>query len=139
MKFSEISSEVWETNQMFWDTCLLPVTALTGTETPVEATLALEKLRDVMEPIEVSFRGRLVTYPAFHYIGDDSSFQTSLVNLCIKLKESAFRFVLIVSTDIVLDKIAVSSADAILTREEVNSGAFKSIVMNVWQGPVNDA
>ena len=133
MKFSEISSELWETNQTFWDTCLLPVTLLTGKETPVETTLALEKLRDVMEPIEITFRGRLVTYPAFHYFGNDSFFQTSLDKLCTELKVNSFKFVVIVSTDIVLDKTAVSSADVILTKEEVNSGDFKSIVMNVWQ------
>jgi 23S rRNA (pseudouridine1915-N3)-methyltransferase len=139
MKFSEISSEVWDANQMFLDTCLLPITALTGTETPMEITMALEKLRDVMEPIEVTFRGRLVTYPAFHYISEDNSFQTTLVDLTMKLKQTPFRYVLIVSTDNILEKIRVTSADAILTREEVNSGSFKSIIMNVWQSSVHNA
>ncbi|MGO4375464.1 DUF2487 family protein, partial [Paenibacillus sp. MCAF20] len=67
MKFSEIEKEQWEELRPYLDTCLLPVTGMDGSEQPYEATEWLERLRDIMDLIEIPFKGRVVTYPACHY------------------------------------------------------------------------
>ncbi|WJH37540.1 YpiF family protein [Paenibacillus sp. CC-CFT747] len=67
VKFSEIREEQWKDLQPYLDTCLLPITGLTGTESPWMTTEALEMLRDIMDLVENPYKGRLVTYPALHY------------------------------------------------------------------------
>lgn len=46
LKFSEMTHDSWAELQLYLDTCLIPYTALTGKQSPVEATEALERLRD---------------------------------------------------------------------------------------------
>jgi 23S rRNA (pseudouridine1915-N3)-methyltransferase len=98
MKFSDISKEEWQDLQPYLDTCLLPVTGLTGREQPWEATEALEKLRDALELIEIPYKGRVVTYPALHYV-DDKEISTQLDTLSSRIKEAGFTFVIVVTTD----------------------------------------
>ncbi|MFF2482183.1 DUF2487 family protein [Paenibacillus sp. NPDC058071] len=95
MKFSDLSAEEWGALQPYLDTCLLPVTSLTGEEQPHEATAALEKLRDVMDLIEIPFKGRVVTYPALHYIEETSRRQT-VAGVCAALKRTGFKHVIAV-------------------------------------------
>ncbi|GMK46198.1 hypothetical protein PghCCS26_33270 [Paenibacillus glycanilyticus] len=96
MKFSDIAEQQWDELKPYLDTCLLPVTGMTGLEQPFEATLALEQLRDVMDLIEIPFKGRIVTYPAMHYMNEDSA--GALVSkTCRSLKETGFRFVIVIS------------------------------------------
>jgi 23S rRNA (pseudouridine1915-N3)-methyltransferase len=98
MKFSDISKEEWDGLQPYLDTCLLPVTGLTGNEQPWQATEALEKLRDALELIEIPYKGRLVTYPALHYIqGTDIAVQIN--SLSLRLKEAGFVYVIVLTIE----------------------------------------
>ncbi|GMK42202.1 hypothetical protein PCCS19_52610 [Paenibacillus sp. CCS19] len=115
MKFSEIESSQWEELKPYLDTCLLPVTGLSGLETPAEATKALEDLRDIMDGIEIPFKGRVVTYPACHYTGDDAE-HAVVEQLCASLKRTGFRYIIVVSARIT--NLASVSADLIFAPTE---------------------
>ncbi|MCF2937628.1 YpiF family protein [Paenibacillus alkaliterrae] len=99
MKFSEISCEQWEELSPFLDTCLLPVTGMTGMVQPFEATAWLERLRDIMDLIEIPFKGRVVTYPAWHYISDHSAFAEMLNEWCASVKKAGFRYIIVVTAN----------------------------------------
>ena len=99
-----MSRESWPELQPYVDTCLLPVTGLTGMESPWEATETLEKLRDVIDRVEIPFRGRIVTYPAVQYGREDGL--EAVDKLCLSLRESGFRFVIAVSAGLRLDGLS---------------------------------
>lgn len=114
MKFNEIDKDQWEELKPYLDTCLLPVTGLTGTETPFETTAALEKLRDAMDLIEIPFKGRVVTYPSYHFVGEPVEYG-KLNKLCAGLKESVgFRYVVMISVSVLLDEQSLPAADLLL-------------------------
>jgi 23S rRNA (pseudouridine1915-N3)-methyltransferase len=96
MKFSDISKEEWTGLQPYLDTCLIPVTGLQGTEQPWEATVALEKLRDALEIIEIPYKGRVITYPALHYV-KGTNIEHQIAELCSQLKATGFAYVIILS------------------------------------------
>jgi 23S rRNA (pseudouridine1915-N3)-methyltransferase len=96
MKFNEIEKDQWPDLKPYLDTCLLPVTGLRGFEDPSQTTVALEHLRDALETIEIPYRGRVVTYPALHYMtGVDMKEQ--LQAICLQLKHAGFRYVIVLS------------------------------------------
>lgn len=96
MKFSDIQEEQWPELKPYLDTCLLPLTGLAGSEEPWQATIALEQLRDALETIEIPFKGRVVTYPALHYLtGTDAGKQVG--ELSLQLKNAGFRFVIVLT------------------------------------------
>jgi 23S rRNA (pseudouridine1915-N3)-methyltransferase len=98
MKFSDISKEEWDGLQPYLDTCLLPVTGLTGKEQPWQVTEALEKLRDALELIEIPYKGRVVTYPALHYVeGMDIADQMN--SLSLRLKKAGFVYVIVLTIE----------------------------------------
>ena len=110
MKFSEISQEDWESLRDYLDTCLLPITGLSGGEDPPAVTAMLERLRDRLEPIESAYKGRIVTYPAFHFTGvsdigphdrqrkERHLEAEELINrLCATLKNGLFRYVVLIA------------------------------------------
>ncbi|MCA0754394.1 YpiF family protein [Paenibacillus sp. N4] len=99
MKFSEITSGQWEELSPYLDTCLLPLTGMSGVEKPFEATEKLERLRDIMDLIEIPFKGRVVTYPAWHYISGRQPFKELLQDWCVSAKNGGFRFVIAVTAD----------------------------------------
>lgn len=119
MKFSEIDQSSWEGLRPYLDTCLLPVTGLTGTEQPWEATQELEYLRDVLDCAETPFKGRIVTYPAFHFDGQGGGAE-SVNTVCRKLKEAGFRFVIVMTGHPAVAEIAYSNADLVLCPEMPN-------------------
>jgi 23S rRNA (pseudouridine1915-N3)-methyltransferase len=96
MKFSEINREEWPALRPYLDTCLLPVTGMTGEEEPWEVTRKLEKLRDMMDLLEAPYRGRIVTYPAVHYLLDHMGNSNYINQLVIRIKKNGFKFVIIV-------------------------------------------
>jgi hypothetical protein len=110
MKFSEIESSQWEELKPFLDTCLLPVTGMTGLESPAEATRALEDLRDLMDNIEIPFKGRVVTYPACHYTGENEG-HAVVEQLCASFKRTGYRYIIVVSAR--LTNLTPASADLI--------------------------
>lgn len=116
MKFSEIKKDEWPALIPYVDTCLLPVSGLNGTETPVEAADKLEKLRDLLDLIERPYRGRTVTYPAWHYVIEPDQTVNLLQRTVQKLKEQGFRHVIIVSVDGLPEQESIG-ADLVVTPE----------------------
>ncbi|WP_315793033.1 DUF2487 family protein [Paenibacillus sp. BIC5C1] len=114
MKFSEMTQDSWAELQLYLDTCLIPYTALKGKQSPVEATEALERLRDFLDLVEIPFKGRIMTYPAFHYVSPDMSM--ALNTLSEELKSSGFKYVVIMSSDGELEQTQITSADLVLSR-----------------------
>lgn len=97
MKFSEITKEQWGELRPYLDTCLLPVTGMSGAEQPHEATEWLERLRDLMDLVEIPFKGRVVTYPACHYVTGDASYADSINGWCASLKQAGFKYVILIT------------------------------------------
>jgi 23S rRNA (pseudouridine1915-N3)-methyltransferase len=97
MKFSDVMKDQWDALQPYLDTCLLPVTGLTGSEQPWQATEALEKLRDALDLIEIPYKGRVVTYPALHYV-DGADLSVQINTLASRLKEAGFSYVIVLTT-----------------------------------------
>lgn len=119
MKFSEIHEEKWPQLRPYLDTCLLPVTGLTGTEEPWLAASRLEKLRDVLDLIEIPFKGRVVTYPAFHYLNASSASQM-LTEQCVRLREAGFTYIVIAALNMAVAKITqIDTCDLIVSEEEL--------------------
>ncbi|NHN28703.1 DUF2487 family protein [Paenibacillus agricola] len=113
MKFSDVNEKSWDDLRPYVDTCLLPVTGLTGNELPWEATCALEDLRDALDLFEIPFKGRVLTYPALHYLkGGDNMEQINA--LCAQLKGSGFKYVITVSAKAELEGV-LAECDADLS------------------------
>lgn len=136
MKFSDISREQWDELKPYLDTCLLPVTGLDGKETPYEATEKLEKLRDLMDLIEIPFKGRVVTYPASHYAESSGRAGEALERFCANLRSSGFVFIILVSADpaILLDG---AGADLVIQPEAngqwPEKEAVSSSIRELWR------
>ncbi|NOU99188.1 DUF2487 family protein [Paenibacillus planticolens] len=96
MKFNDIPAQDWPDLKPYLDTCLLPVTGLTGFEDPASVTAALEQLRDALETIEIPYKGRVVTYPALHYM-TAVSMKDQLEALSLHLKRMGFRYVIVLT------------------------------------------
>ncbi|CAM4218876.1 DUF2487 family protein [Paenibacillus tarimensis] len=97
MKFSEFDHTRWAELQLYFDTCVLPVTGMTGAESPAEATEKLEQLRDLLDLVEVPYKGRTVTYPALHYTGEGSRLEEAVAFAAGKMKKNGFKHVIVVS------------------------------------------
>ena len=118
MKFSELTLAQWDEWRIYLDTCLLPITGLTGNESPVDMALELENLRDWLELIEKPFYGRVVTYPAYHYARQavEGDTQWSIINQFIEqIKNNGFKYVVIMSTNLNLSTDLLPAADLVLT------------------------
>jgi hypothetical protein len=116
LKFSEIERSDWEGLKPYLDTCLLPVTGLSGFEQPWEATQELEYLRDVMDCVEGPYKGRIVTYPAFHYVEGPAA-AAAVNSVCQKIKGAGFRYVIVISGHPSVASIAFPDADLLLCPE----------------------
>ncbi|WP_342561798.1 DUF2487 family protein [Paenibacillus sp. FSL R7-0345] len=139
MKFSEFTEESWKENGEYYDTCLIPYTGLSGMESPPEAAAALEGLRDLLDLIELPFRGRIVIYPAIQYAAGQNSQYVNEV--CRKVKSNLFQYVIIASavpgvsvedfyeSDLVLYPPKVSTDRMIPLRSEI-----KEKIQTLWQG-----
>jgi 23S rRNA (pseudouridine1915-N3)-methyltransferase len=137
MKFSEIEKERWDELSPYLDTCLLPVTGLTGGESPHEATEKLEQLRDVLDLVEIPFKGRVVTYPACHYLSEAERAGTFLAGFVDKLRDAGFVYIIIATANPALD-MTLSGADLILQKDDNGEGlqpAFvSSQIRELWSG-----
>ncbi|UHA72981.1 DUF2487 family protein [Paenibacillus sp. 481] len=132
MKFSELTKEQWEELQPYLDTAILPVTGLIGKESPIEAVEYLERLRDWLDLVEIPFRGRTVTYPAYHFVTEQTEGDTrfdAINAACEQLKSTAgFKFVIVMSADANLEVDKLQQADLVLTPStlgEVEAGAYR--------------
>jgi 23S rRNA (pseudouridine1915-N3)-methyltransferase len=139
MKFSDIEQETWPDLKPFLDTCLIPVTGLSGLEEPWEVTQALEHLRDVMDWVEVPFKGRVVTYPAFHFNFEPSIMEAELNRLCSQIKRTAFKYVVVITADGRLVDLSLSEADLFLCKPAAEgqlknqSQDVSSLVQSIWK------
>lgn len=139
LKFSEMTQDSWAELQLYLDTCLIPYTALSGEQSPVEATEALERLRDFLDLVEIPFKGRIMTYPAFHYASSEMSM--TLNALSAQLKSSGFKYVVIMSSDGQVEAGEIPSADlvlsrAVLTREIGDEGIARYVgekIRELWK------
>ncbi|MCD1260249.1 DUF2487 family protein [Paenibacillus athensensis] len=113
MKFSDIKEEEWEGLRPYLDTCLLPVTGLSGAEAPWRTTGALEQLADVLELLELPYKGRVVTYPALHY-SRTAAAEDQADEVCRELKDGGFAYVVIVTSDQAAASWQVEHADLLI-------------------------
>ncbi|RCX23285.1 uncharacterized protein DUF2487 [Fontibacillus phaseoli] len=139
MKFSEVEPGTWEELRPYLDTCLIPVTGLTGTEQPYEVVAALERLRDIMDWVELPFQGRIVTYPSFQYGKEEISHQINEV--CHNVKQSGFAFAIVISGGVELGPDLLPDADLVVTpgRFDVAGGVtanqrVREEIQRMWQG-----
>ncbi|WP_018751383.1 DUF2487 family protein [Paenibacillus sanguinis] len=142
MKFSEIEPAAWEELQPYLDTCLLPVTGLTGQEMPAKVTEKLQRLQKLIDMIEIPFKGRVVTYPAIQYRNEDLN---KIVNdICRNVKAGGFVYCLVVALEENWTRDEVPDADFILSPYDLTdmaSGAaeewVKGEIQRLWQDRVN--
>ncbi|MFD0958837.1 DUF2487 family protein [Paenibacillus chungangensis] len=113
MKFSEIEDDKWKELAPYLDTCLLPVTGMSGLESPPKATACLEQLRDMMDMVEIPFRGRVVTYPACHYWADGLNFDEMLAKWCEALRSIGFTYIIVATANATLE-LTCDAADLVL-------------------------
>ncbi|MGP0586913.1 DUF2487 family protein [Paenibacillus timonensis] len=138
MKFSEIEASAWEELRPYLDTCVIPVTGLTGLERPYEVTEKLERLRDILDWVEIPFKGRVVTYPSFQYRTRD--LPQAINDVCRNVKSSGFSHVLVVSSEFEWSDGELPDADLIVTLSrfapdsgEGAAGQVKAAVQELWQ------
>lgn len=138
MKFSEVDPGAWEELRPYLDTCLIPLSGLRGTEQPYEVTEKLAQLRDVMDWVEAPFHGRVVTYPSFQYGGPEIA--TLINEVCRRVKQSGFRYVIVTSAEVELDDALLPEADLIITPRrfaalegETSNQRVKKAIQRMWQ------
>ncbi|KKO51939.1 DUF2487 family protein [Paenibacillus sp. DMB20] len=137
MKFSEVDEKTWPELQPYFDTCLIPYTGMTGAETPWEATMALERLRDFLDYVEIPFKGRVVTYPAMQYGGQAS---VRLLNeICHKVKSTGFAYAIVMTADCKLTGEDVPESALVLSLPEIAASGTESVkeavaglIGNLW-------
>jgi 23S rRNA (pseudouridine1915-N3)-methyltransferase len=149
MKFSEAEQQTWSELQPYVDTCLLPVTGLTGTEQPWEAAEALERLRDALDCFEIPYKGRVMTYPAFHFTPDGADGTVEFLNgICKGLRAGGFRHILLISAKPELAPLleTVEADLAFTLPEELLSQSLPEVkqqvaekLQHLWANPANTA
>lgn len=129
MKFSDFEVEQWEENRKFYDTCLIPFTGLSGSESPPETVQALERLRDFMDLVEIPFKGRVVTYPAIQYGGGG---YVDLINeVCRKVKSSGFQYAVVLTADVTLLDSEIIESDLVLSLPIIEASQAGKINSNI--------
>ncbi|GIP37451.1 hypothetical protein J31TS4_07310 [Paenibacillus sp. J31TS4] len=141
MKFSDISKEDWESLMPYLDTCLLPVTGMTGKQSPWQATKALEELGEQMIGLETAYKGRMVTYPALHYAAIGEAFQQQVNLICRNLKQTGFRHVILITASPLIEELAFDEADLVLTPATAAKGRehVRSLVEELWRESQQEA
>lgn len=140
MKFSELNDEQWADLQLYLDTCLLPVTGLTGRETPPEATRKVADAGDWLAPLETAFRGRTVTMPAYHYVDAANEEEiSSLDKYCAGLKRTGYRFLIVVTGLEGLAAARLPAADLVIgpgpLGNEPEPEAIRRAITSMWRQP----
>lgn len=139
MKFSDIEAEQWEELRPYLDTCLLPVTGLSGSEQPWQAVQSLERLRDALDLLEIPYQGRVVTYPAFHYADMEDDTAAMLNRVCSRLKTTGFKYVIVVSIGHELGKLTLPAATLHIEAEDAKNwphSRIRTSVESLWRGEV---
>lgn len=138
MKFSDFEMDNWEENRKFYDTCLIPFTGLSGLESPPEVVLALERLRDFMDLVEIPFKGRIITYPAIQYAS--LGYVDQINEVCRKVKSSHFQYTIVITADISLQNKEIYESDLVLSLPVIESSQESKIqsgigmkIQEMWQ------
>ncbi|WP_028610553.1 DUF2487 family protein [Paenibacillus harenae] len=137
MKFSEITADQWDELSPYLDTCLLPVTGMAGGEKPYEATEWLERLRDMMDLIEIPFKGRVVTYPAWHYITGSGNLPEMVNEWCESAKRAGFRYAIVVTANKELELACPAMNLSFLPNEDGSLPAQADVsdaIRSMWNG-----
>jgi 23S rRNA (pseudouridine1915-N3)-methyltransferase len=136
MKFSELTSESWPDLQLYLDTCIIPISGLTGAESPWEATDKVARTGQWLAPLEHTFHGRTVTMPAFHYYNGSSDDTEKLNGLCIQMRKSGFRYVIAIcgqplglSEKVIADLIVQPASG----KDEPDNGQIRKSVTELWK------
>lgn len=137
MKFSELDAESWPALAPYLDTCLLPVTGLTGAEQPDGMTELVAAAGDWLSPLEREFKGRTVTLPAYHYFDGSEQAHRELSRLCEAFRQSGFRHVVLV-TGVPALLPDIVEADLILqpkhAGEQPETQALRQAIAEMWRG-----
>ncbi|MUG65024.1 DUF2487 family protein [Paenibacillus campinasensis] len=131
MKFSEVEEASWPGLALYFDTCLIPYTGLSGGESPWEVTAALERLRDFMDLVEIPFKGRIVTYPAVQY-GNPNDMKL-LNEVCRNVKSGGFKYVVVMSADVAISEEDVPESALVLSRRSIDIPEGKPLAAVVSQ------
>ena len=140
MKFSELSDEQWADLQLYLDTCLLPVTGLTGRETPPEATRKAADAGAWLAPLETAFRGRTVTMPAYHYVDAANEEELSrLDSYCAEIKRTGYRYLIVVTGSAELAAARLPAADLVAgpgpLGSEPEAESVRRAITSMWRKP----
>lgn len=138
MKFSELNENSWPELQNYLDTCLIPISGLTGEEAPWEATDKVASSGQWLAPLERAFHGRTVTMPAFHYITDGSMDIERLDQLCKQWRANGFRYIIAIcgqpqlltpelSVDLIIQPASIG--------EEPDVEVIRKAVTDLWRQP----
>lgn len=116
MKFNELTVQQWTEQKQYLDTCILPVTGLSGLESPVTVTKQVIHLRDWLNEIEIPFCGRVVTYPAYHFIWEEEIQRhiEFLNHICHHFHQK-YKFIIVVSPQLRLTPNTLYEADLLFT------------------------
>lgn len=138
MKFSEIDDQSWAELQPYLDTCLLPVSGLTGTEAPWEAKEKIMRTGDWLSVLERSFHGRTVTLPAYHYNQAAPDAADRLNDMCERFKSSGYKYVVVVCGQAGGVSERVTAANMIVQpdveHDEPDEGKLRAAVSAMWRG-----
>ncbi len=138
MKFSELDKAGWPNLQPYLDTCLIPVSGLSGAEAPWEMADRAAAAGAWLLPLEKSFAGRTVTLPAYHYYDGSGDSAGRLKKLCGECRSAGFRHVVLVSglpgllpPDAGADLCIQPQAEG----EEPDPEALRKAMTELWQRP----
>jgi 23S rRNA (pseudouridine1915-N3)-methyltransferase len=132
MKFNECNQAEWLSLQLYFDTCIIPITALSGRETPWQMKAALERLRDALDTVEIPFKGRTVTLPAVQYrMANNELFLQQVADIAGNCKASGFKYVIAISVADELVNLSFQNIDLLLVNPD-KSNALK-LVSELWQ------
>ncbi|RED60423.1 DUF2487 family protein [Cohnella lupini] len=138
MKFSEIDPASWPELQPYLDTCLLPLSGLTGEESPWEATESVARTGEWLAPLEQSFRGRTVTMPAYHYDAGGEEQIDRLNRLIGSWRAIGFRYVILINGK-AMPNFDMLHADLIIQPktddEKPDSERIGKSVAELWRTP----
>lgn len=138
MKFSEIDPVSWPELQPYLDTCLLPLSGLTGEESPSEAADVIARTGQWLSPIEKAFKGRTVTMPAYHYETGDGSGPERINRLIAAWRRNGFRYVVLVSGQ-PRETFGATDADLFVSPEageaEPDEPAVAKKIADLWRRP----
>ncbi|WP_373229694.1 DUF2487 family protein [Cohnella sp.] len=136
MKFSEIDENSWPELQNYLDTCLIPVSGLTGGEAPWEATMKVARAGKWLAALERAFHGRTVTMPAFHYVSGSHNDLERLDQLCKQWRANGFRYIiaicgqpLVLSSELSADLIFQPTSEV----EEPDADYIRKTVTDLWR------